>query len=74
MGTPHGPENPHSAHVYFTLWSLQLVHLPIVVLPQLGQGKVVSEPFTSRIPQEEQTFSWLLKPFYLGAEEYAICI
>jgi hypothetical protein len=66
--------NPHAWHVYFTLWSLHFVHLPIMLLPQLGQGKVVSEFLTRRTPQDEQAFSWPVKLFYLGAEEYAICI
>jgi hypothetical protein len=74
MERPHGPEKPHWGQVYFTLWSLHFVHLPMTPWPQLGQGKVVSEFLTSRIPQEEQAFSWLIKSFYLEAEEYAIRI
>jgi len=45
------------------------MHLPISACPHFGQRNVVSVFLTSRIPQEEQTFSWLSKFFYLGAEE-----
>lgn len=61
---------PQAGHLYLTLWSLQFVHLPISACPHFGHGKVVSDFLTRRIPQDEQTFSWLSKFSYLGAEEH----
>jgi hypothetical protein len=46
------------------------MHLPIVVLPQLGHGNVVSVLPTRRTPHEEQIFSWPdIKLFYLSEAE-----
>jgi len=37
------------------------MHLPMVALPQLGHGKVVSVFLTKRMPHDVQIFSWLIK-------------
>jgi hypothetical protein len=46
------------AQVYFTLWSRQLGHRPISVLPHVGQGKKVVLLPISLTPQELQIFSF----------------
>ena len=54
--------------MYTTLWSRQLGHRPISVLPQLGQGKKVVLLPISLTPQELQIFS-----FSMALAEAGLC-
>jgi hypothetical protein len=45
---------PHFSQTYSTDWSLHWSHLPKVVLPHLGQEKLVAPFITSRTPHDEQ--------------------
>jgi hypothetical protein len=47
----YGPTNPHFEQLYFTLCSLQLLHLPIIS-SQLGHGNVVDPRVNSPFPHE----------------------